>query len=86
MVSLLERKASRNGQTVGENMFCPADTEFIPSCMVVDASPLVHLDRHEGMQMGAYSEVIGLKEKQWYQQRYVEHWEETHKSLCSIFR
>jgi len=86
MLSLLKQKAFRSGQIVGENMFCPTNIEFIPSCMVVDASPIVHLDKREGAQTGAYSEAIGLREKKWYHQRYSNYWNESHKSLCSIFR
>jgi len=85
MVEILEQKAFRSGQIVGENMFCPTNIEFVPSCMVVDESPIVHLDRREGSQMGVYSDAIGLREKHWYRQRYSNYWDETHRSLCSIF-
>jgi len=85
MVEILEQKAFRGGQIIGENMFCPTTIEFVPSCMVVDASPIVHLNRREGAQMGVYSDAIGLREKHWYRQRYSNYWDETHISLCSIF-
>merc|ERR1719193_802423 len=85
MVEILEQKAFRSGQIVGENMFCPTNIEYVPSCMVVDASPIVHLDRREGAQMGVYSGAIGLREYNWYRKRYSYYWDETQRSFCSIF-
>jgi len=85
MVEILEQKAFKSGQIVGENMFCPTNVEFVPSCMVVDSSPIVHLNRQEGAQMGVYSGAIASREYNWYQQRYRNYWDETHGSLCSIF-
>jgi len=85
MMLLLERQAASYGQPVGETMPCPNEIEFMPSCMVIDATPLVHLNRREGRQFGAYSEAIGIEEKHWYREKYSSYWNEHHRSVCSIY-
>jgi len=85
MMFQLESQAASYGQMIGESMPCPNEIEFTPSCMVIDAAPLVHLDRREGRELGTYSEAIGTEEKHWYREKYSYYWNEHHRSVCSIY-
>jgi len=85
MMFTLQRMAASYGQAVGDTMPCPTEEEFMPSCLVVDSVPLIHLDRREGSTMGAYSKDIGTEEKHWYKETYSHYWNEDHRSLCSIY-
>jgi len=48
---------------------CPHPWSFTPACLIVDASPLKHLDFHEGKKSGLYNN-HAFKELNWYRRKY----------------
>jgi len=50
---------------------CPDPLSFNPACLIVDASPLKHLDFHEGIQSGLYTGK-SFAEVDWYRDQYPE--------------
>jgi len=57
-----------------KHRICPHPTSFNPACLIVDASPLKHLDFHEGKKAGRYITKAFMKEKQWYRYMYPRYW------------
>jgi len=50
---------------------CPDPLSFNPACLVVDASPLKHLDFHEGIKSGLYKNA--WKDVKWYREMYKDY-------------
>jgi len=48
---------------------CPDPLKNRPVCIIVDATPLKHLDYHEGIKAGVYTGV-GLSDVEWYRAKY----------------
>jgi len=55
-----------------QHRICPNPLSFNPACLIVDASPLKHLDFHEGKQSGLCNN-NALKDVGWYQDKYPEY-------------
>jgi len=51
---------------------CPNPSSFNPACLIVDATPLKHLDLHEGEKTGRYHH-NNFKEIDWYHDWYSEY-------------
>jgi len=51
---------------------CPNPSSFNPACLIVDATPLKHLDLHEGEKSGRYHH-DNFREIDWYQFWYSEY-------------
>jgi len=49
---------------------CPHPSSFSPACLIVDASPLKHLDLHEGTKSGVYAREVFFQELDWYHENY----------------
>jgi len=69
-----EKSAKRSGFRRAEHRICPKPTSFNPACLIVDASPLKHLDFHEGKRLGRYTTEAYLKDKIWYRKMYPKYW------------
>jgi len=54
----------------GRQTICPKPSSCNPACIIVDASPLKHLDFHEGKKAGLYLRKAFFKELDWYHDRY----------------
>jgi len=55
-----------------KHRICPNPLSFNPACLIVDASPLKHLDFQEGKKSGQYNN-NALKDVAWYQEKYPEY-------------
>jgi len=69
----------------GKHRICPNPLSFNPACLIVDASPLKHLDFHEGKKSGLYNNHAD-KEIEWYHDKYPEyfvHWKKE-ASYCTM--
>jgi len=51
---------------------CPNPLSFNPACLIVDASPLQHLDLHEGQKSGLYHN-NNKNDVDWYREKYPEY-------------
>jgi len=51
---------------------CPDPLSFNPACLIVDASPLKHLDFHEGKKSGLYQN-NAMQDVRWYRERYKDY-------------
>jgi len=65
-----ERKSS---SVRAPHRICPEPGNFKPACLIVDASPLKHLDFHEGKKAGIYTIMHAYKEVDWYRDTYTEY-------------
>merc|ERR1719195_1945670 len=55
-----------------KHRICPNPLSFNPACLIVDASPLKHLDFHEGKKTGLYNN-NAQKEIEWYHDKYPQY-------------
>jgi len=49
---------------------CPDAKSFNPACLIVDASPLTHLNFLEGRKSGFFNRSAAMKQKLWYLKNY----------------
>jgi len=61
---------------------CPGAQSFNPACLIVDASPLSHLNFLEGRKSGFFNRSAAMKEKLWYYKKYPKYFVPQKKALA----
>jgi len=69
-----KNSVKKRGVRRAQQRVCPLPMSFNPACIIVDASPLTHLDFQEGEKSGRHSTTAFLKDIYWYRHMYPKYW------------
>jgi len=84
-LSAYHYKGSKRDVLRAKYRLCPDPSSFNPACLIVDASPLKHLDLHEGKRSGLYNG-HAMNEVHWYHRKYPEYFVQVRNatSYCTL--